>query len=89
MNDPIAILAMQVLKEEGIKIPQEISVVGFTNEPVSSFIEPSLTTVAQPSHEMGMTAAKLLIDQMESEEPFTPITKVIDTQLIIRNSTRK
>lgn len=89
MNDPIAILAMQVLKEEGIKIPQEISVVGFTNEPVSSFIEPSLTTVAQPSHEMGMTAAKLLIDQMESEEPFIPITKVIDTQLIIRNSTRK
>ncbi|HTJ52741.1 MAG TPA: LacI family DNA-binding transcriptional regulator [Cyclobacteriaceae bacterium] len=89
MNDPIAILAMQVLKEEGIKIPQEISVVGFTNEPVSSFIEPSLTTVAQPSHEMGMMATKLLIDQMESEEPFTPITKVIDTQLIIRNSTRK
>jgi DNA-binding LacI/PurR family transcriptional regulator len=38
---------------------------------------------------MGMMAAKLLIDQMESEEPFTPITKVIDTQLIIRNSTRK
>ena len=89
MNDPIAILVMQVLKKKGISIPGEISIVGFTNEPVSSFIEPSLTTVSQPSHEMGVMAARILIDQMESEELFTPVTKVIDTQLIIRNSTRK
>ena len=89
MNDPIAIQVMVVLKEQGIRIPDEISVVGFTNEPVASFIEPSLTTVSQPSYEMGRTAAKLFIDQLEKPESFKPVTKILSTELIIRNSTRR
>ena len=89
MNDPIAIQVMQVLKEQNVRIPDEISVIGFTNEPVSNFIEPSLTTVSQPSYEMGRTAAKLFIEQLEHPESFKPITKVLPTELIIRNSTRK
>jgi LacI family transcriptional regulator len=89
MNDPMAILSIQVIKANGLKIPGEVSVVGFTNEPVSSFIEPSLTTVSQPSSQMGKMAAKLFIDQVENEDSFAPITEVIATELIIRNSTRK
>ncbi len=89
MNDPVAILAMQVLKEKLIKIPDEISMIGFTNEPVSNFIEPSLTTVSQPSFEIGKTAAELFIDQLERPEFFTPVTTVLQTKFIIRNSTRK
>lgn len=89
MNDPVAILAMQVLKERKVRIPEEVSVIGFTNEPVSQFIEPSLTTVAQPATLMGQTAAKLFIQQIENQENFKPITKVLPTQLIVRNSTRK
>jgi DNA-binding LacI/PurR family transcriptional regulator len=89
MNDPIAIEAMQVLKEKQIKIPDQISIIGFTNEPSSSLIEPSLTTVSQPSHEMGKTAAKIFIDQLNKEDGAEPVTKVLKTELIIRNSTRK
>ena len=89
MNDPIAIQAMEVLKKKQIRIPDEISMIGFTNEPVSHFIEPSLTTVSQPCYEMGRTAAKLFIDQVENPESFKPITKVLHTEFIIRNSTRK
>lgn len=89
MNDPVAILAMQVLKEKGIRIPDEISLVGFTNEPVSQFIEPSLTTIAQPAYQMGQTAAKLFIQQLDNKQDFKPITKVLPTELIIRNTTRK
>lgn len=89
MNDPIAILAMQVLKEKQIKIPDEISMIGFTNEPVANFIEPSLTTVSQPSYEMGRIAAKLFIDQVENPDSFKPVTRVLPTEFIIRNSTRK
>jgi LacI family transcriptional regulator len=89
MNDPIAITAIQVIKEKKIKIPDQISVIGFTNDPVSAFIEPSLTTVSQPSHAMGKAAAKLFIDQLHDEENFQPITKILKTELIIRNSTRK
>lgn len=89
MNDPLAIKAMQVLKSRGIKIPDEISITGFSNEPVSQFIEPSLTTVAQPANLMGQTAAQLFIEQVETKEDYQPITKVLATELIIRNSTRR
>lgn len=89
MNDPVAILAMQVLKERQVRIPEDVSVIGFTNEPVSQFIEPSLTTVAQPANAMGQTAAKLFIQQVERQQDFKPITKVLATELIIRRSTRK
>lgn len=88
MNDPIAIVTMQQLKLRNIKIPDQISVVGFTNEPVSQFIEPALTTVAQPASLMGLTAAKLFIEQMEDKENFKPTVHVLPTELIVRNSTR-
>jgi len=89
LNDPIALLVMQVLKKEQVRIPEEISLVGFTNEPISGLTEPSLTTVSQPSYEMGKTAARLFIDQLERPESYTPTTTVLPTQFIIRNSTRK
>jgi DNA-binding LacI/PurR family transcriptional regulator len=89
VNDPVAILAMQVLKEKHINIPDEISIIGFTNEPVSRFIEPSLTTVSQPSYEMGQTAARLFIDQLERPASHKPSTTILQTKLIVRNSTRK
>lgn len=79
---------MQVIKERKIKIPEQISIVGFTNEPVSSFIEPSLTTVSQPSHEMGKEAARIFIEQLNQKKEFKPVTKVLKTELIVRNSTR-
>ncbi|MBA4056580.1 MAG: LacI family transcriptional regulator, partial [Marivirga sp.] len=88
-NDPIAVTAMQVIKEKRIKVPDDISIVGFTNEPVSAFIEPSLTTVSQPSHAMGQRAIQLFIEQKQDPENFKPITAVMKTELIIRNSTRK
>jgi len=88
-NDPIAVTTLQILKERSIKVPDEISIIGFTNEPVSAFIEPSLTTVSQPSHAMGKKAIELFIEQRLDPENFTPVTAVMKTELIIRNSTRK
>lgn len=89
LNDPIAIIIMQVLKASGISIPEEMSVIGFTNEPVSQFIEPSLTTVSQPSYEMGQVAAQLFLEQLDNKEAVSFVTKVLPTELIIRNSTRR
>jgi len=89
MNDPVAIITMQVLKSRGIRIPEEISLVGFTNEPVSQYIEPSLTTIAQPAYDMGQATAKLLLQQLDHNEAAKPVTKVLPTELVIRNSTRK
>jgi len=89
MNDPVAIIVMQVLKGRGIRIPDEISIVGFTNEPVSQYIEPSLTTIAQPAYEMGQATAELFIQQLDQNETARPVTRVLPTELVIRNSTRK
>jgi DNA-binding LacI/PurR family transcriptional regulator len=88
LNDPIAIMVMQVIKSKQLNIPNDVSIIGFTNEPVSQYIEPSLTTVSQPSYEIGEMAASLFIEQIENRESFVPVTKVLPTKLVLRNSTR-
>lgn len=86
--DAAAFGAMKVLKGKGIKIPDEISVAGFTNEPMAELVEPSLTTVKQPIYEIGETASKLLFAQFE--DPDLPAELcVLETELEIRESTRK
>jgi DNA-binding LacI/PurR family transcriptional regulator len=86
--DAVAFGAMKVLKENGIKIPDDISVAGFTNEPMAEMIEPTLTTVRQPIYEIGETAARLLFAQFN--DPDLPAELcVMETDIIVRNSTRK
>ncbi|HRI79246.1 MAG TPA: LacI family DNA-binding transcriptional regulator [Cyclobacteriaceae bacterium] len=88
-NDPMAIGAMMAIKEKGLKIPQDIGVVGFSNWSLGALIDPTLTSVDQPGFEMGQEAARLLIRQIEAgdkdQEP-QPETKVLKTKLIIRES---
>jgi len=87
VNDPVAIGAFEKIKEHGFKIPEDIALVGFSNNPVTRLIEPSLTTISQPAYEVGKRAAKLLIEQIKSGENFIPRKEVLKTELIIRNST--
>ena len=68
--DAAAYGAMAVLKSAGYKIPQDVSVIGFTNEPFAKLIEPSLTTISQPSHEAGEIATHLLLKHIENKEEF-------------------
>jgi LacI family transcriptional regulator, repressor for deo operon, udp, cdd, tsx, nupC, and nupG len=83
INDPTAIEIMLIAKARGIRIPEELGVVGFSNDPISAIIEPALTTLSQPVHEMGRKAAQLLIDQINN----APTSKyILPTELIIRGS---
>lgn len=86
INDPTAIKAMQVIKSKGFVIPQDIAVVGFSNDYASDLVEPSLTTMAQPIREIGRTAAQLLLDQVENGAD-KPLIRQFNTELIIRRST--
>jgi LacI family transcriptional regulator len=92
-NDPMAMGAMMAIKEKGLKIPQDVAVVGFSNWFFGELMEPSLTTVDQPGFEMGQEAARLLIRQIEMKEKEDfepqPETKILKTRLIIRNSSLK
>lgn len=86
-NDPVAIGAFQKIKEVGLRIPDDIALVGFCNNPISQQIEPTLTTVNQPAHHVGRRAAELLLEQIKHPEDFIPRKEVLKTELIIRDST--
>lgn len=87
-NDSVATGAFVSIKENGLKIPSDIALVGFSNTKISSLLDPPLTTVEQPSYEIGSTAVQLLLEQINNhEENFVPQVKVLKTHLIIRKST--
>ena len=89
MIDPLAVDVMMVLKEKGIKIPEDIALAGFTNNPTSAVVEPSLTTVSQPGYEMGQIAANHLLDQLDEVVSDDPQSFVLLTTLVERNSSKK
>jgi LacI family transcriptional regulator len=89
MIDPLAVEVMMILKENGVRIPEDIALAGFTNNPTSAVIEPSLTTVSQPGYEMGQLAANHLLDQLDELVSDDPQTFVLLTTLVARNSTKK
>ncbi|TBN05294.1 LacI family transcriptional regulator [Hyunsoonleella flava] len=86
-NDTSAISALQYLKSKDVKIPEDIAIVGFNNDPISSVIEPSLTTINQPDFEMGRMATNALIDQIKDTSlSVRPI--VLKSELIVRSSSK-
>ena len=85
-NDPSAIGAMQVFKKKGFSIPKDIAFVGFTESKLGTIIDPALTSVLQPAHEIGKEAARILIAQIENPVPFKPKVIVLNGQLNIRES---
>ncbi|PQA54021.1 LacI family DNA-binding transcriptional regulator [Siphonobacter curvatus] len=86
VNDPTAIQVMLVAKAKGVRIPEELAVVGFSNDPISAIIEPGLTTVSQPVGEIGRTAARLFLETIRLGEQTVPRTETLKTELIIRGS---
>lgn len=88
VNDPVALGAFIILKEKGIKIPSEMALAGFSNNPLSAVIEPTLTTVDQGAYNIGNTAAELLLGKInQTGGGQIPLTTVQKTKLIVRNST--
>jgi len=84
-NDTTALSLMIYLRNKGFRIPQDIGIVGFSNEPFSKVVSPSISTIAQPGFEMGQKAAELIIRKIENQER-TYQTIVLPTELIIRQS---
>lgn len=90
VNDGVAIGAMAVLKESGKKIPEDISIVGFDDEPYSSYFTPSLSSVWQPVYDMGMLSAKILLNRLVSENTETKFRhEILKPELMVRESSRR
>ncbi|AQG81973.1 LacI family DNA-binding transcriptional regulator [Spirosoma montaniterrae] len=86
MNDPAAIEALRVCRSRGIRVPAELAIVGFSDDPVSELVEPSLTTVAQPMAEIGRETARLLLNALHGPVSDVPEQVMLPTQLIVRRS---
>ena len=89
VNDLTASGVMKVLKQLRYRIPDEVSVIGFTDGLVASIIDPGLTSVSQHGFEMGKRALNMLLQRMDVLEENVPArTEIIPTELIVRESTR-
>lgn len=89
-NDNTAASCMVALKKTGIRIPQDIAFVGFNNDPVSLVVEPNLTTIDYPGHEMGEMAAKSLINHLNGTSNIQCTNTIfMRTELIVRESSKR
>ena len=86
VNDPVAIGAFQRIKEAGLRIPEDVAIVGFSNNKITALVDPPLTTVHQRPIEMGKKAAEVLIDSIENGT-MEPKTHILEAELIVRKST--
>ncbi|MEV4316234.1 LacI family DNA-binding transcriptional regulator [Actinocrispum sp. NPDC049592] len=86
-NDLSAIATIEVARELGLRVPEDLSVVGFDNVPESAFCTPPLTTVDQPIRRMGKRAVEDLIKLIRGEQPDT-MHVTLETKLVVRQSAR-
>lgn len=90
VNDETAIGVLNVVKAKGLKIPEEVSICGFTNNTLGEVSDPLLTSVDQHGYEMGATAMRLLINRLNGiQDGNRIVSKVIKTNLVIRQTTRQ
>lgn len=85
----ISLGALRALSEEGLKVPDDMSMISFDDQPYSKLLETPMTTVSQQNAQIGRIATKLLIDQIESQRQFEPQGILLPTKLIVRNSVKK
>lgn len=84
-NDPTALGALKAIKEAGLKCPDDVALVGFSETEVAQLVEPPLTSIEQPTYEIGETAARILIQKIEN-----PICQANETvKLIAKMNVRK
>ena len=87
MNDTLAFAAMEVIKSHGLRIPQDIALIGYTDEKHANYVEPKLSAVCHQTYLMGQTACRLLIDRLRGDRTVRQV--VIPTSLQIRESSVK
>ena len=88
-GDYAALGALQLLNEKDIKLPQEIALVGFGNEPFAAMVKPSITSIDQHSAEIGKQAAKVFLEHAKKDTINQSLNKIIlKAELVIRDSSR-
>lgn len=85
-NDIMALGGLQAINENGKKIPEDMALVGFDDIPVSALVKPALSTIHQPSLELGRKSAEILIGRIRDELPGKRVEITIEPKLVVRDS---
>ena len=88
-NDVMAVGALQRLRDEGVRVPEDVSVVGFDDIALSGLLQPGLTTVRQDAPEIGRRAARMLLEALENALPLPTSSVTIPVELVVRGSTAR
>ncbi len=88
MSDRLAIGAMECIKKFGLKMPDDIGLIGFNNEPISKLLSPTISTIDQPAFEMGKKAARMFI-QLINNRDMQPEDITLTPRLIARQSSNR
>lgn len=83
-NDRMAVGAMAALADHGLRVPDDVSLVGFDDVSIASYVRPALTTVAIPSYQIGHAAVRMLVEEPESPPRALPL--VLPTKLVLRDT---
>ena len=92
ITDVVAIGAMQAIKKSGLKIPNDVAVIGFSDWRMAAAVEPPLSSVKQPGYEMGKESARLLFESIRATEDnrvIDPTTIELKTEVVVRESSLK
>ena len=87
-NDYLAIGAMEGANELGLRVPEDLSIVGFDDMEIASFIKPGLSTIRQPAYEMGKLGVEILLNRIK-DPCSSPVQKILETSLVVRGSTAR
>jgi LacI family transcriptional regulator len=88
LSNLIALGILRALAEEGLRVPDDVSIICFDDQPYCAYLKAPLTTVGQDNAQMGQIAVRLLLEQIRSRRPFTGEGIVLPTRLIERASVR-
>lgn len=84
-SDTVALGALRLLRERGLRVPEDIALVGFDDIPLAAYVDPPLTTVRLPAYELGREAAQMLLTLVE-KRPLPRTRVLLDTSLVVRAS---
>ncbi len=87
-NDEMAVGAMKAVKEQGMRLPDDISIAGFDDMGFTAYLTPALTTISRPVHEMSREGASLLLEKIDKNEPNGHDIIQMDTELVVRESVK-
>jgi LacI family transcriptional regulator len=89
-NDTAAVSAIQYAKKKGIRIPEDLAIIGFNDDPICKIVEPSLSSVHHPAVEMGEAAVKQVLAMLDEETETETINRVtLNTYVVVRASSNR